>query len=84
MCYYSPMATPNIQERKLELIQWLSVVEDVSLLDKLSELKEESTRDWWDNIPEVERDSVVTGLEDADSGRLKPHSEARAIYERRL
>ena len=78
------MAATNIQERKLELIQWLSVIEDVSLLDKLSELKEQSTRDWWDEISDAERESISKGLEDADAGRLKPHSEARAIYEKRL
>ena len=78
------MATTNIQERKLELIQWLSVIEDVSLLDKVAELKEQSTSDWWDEISDVEKGSISKGLEDADAGRLKPHSEARAIYEKRL
>ena len=78
------MATINIQERKLELIQWLSVIDDVSLLDKLAELKEQSTVDWWDEISEAERESVSKGLEDADAGRLKPHSDARAVYEKWL
>jgi hypothetical protein len=78
------MGTMNIQERKLELIQWLSVIEDASLLDKLSDLKEQSTRDWWDQISDAEKESISRGIEDADAGRLKPHSEARAIYEKRL
>jgi len=78
------MATTNIQERKLELIQWLSVIDDVSLLDKLSELKEQSTRDWWDEISDAEKESISKGIGDADAGRLRPHSEARAIYEKRL
>lgn len=75
------MATTSIQERKLELIQWLSVIEDVSVLDKLAELKDQCTRDWWDEISESEKESISKGLLDADAGRLKPHSEARAIYE---
>jgi len=78
------MGTTNIQERKLELIQWLSVVEDVSILDKLAELKEQSARDWWDEISDAEKESISKGLDDANAGRLKPHSEARAIYEERL
>ena len=78
------MSSTNIQERKLELIQWLSVIEDISLLDKLAELKEESMRDWWDEISEAEKKSISKGLEDANVGRLKPHSEAQAIYEKRL
>ncbi len=76
------MAT-SIQERKLELIQWLSLVDDVSLLDKVSDLKEQSTRDWWDEISEAERESVSKGLQDAEVGRFRPHSDAKAIYERR-
>ena len=75
------MSAINIQERKLELIQWLSVIEDVSLLDKLAELKDQSTSDWWDEISESEKESISKGLLDAKAGRLKPHSEARAIYE---
>jgi predicted transcriptional regulator len=76
------MATMNIEERKLELIQWLSVIDDVSLLDRLAELKEQSTRDWWDEISDDEKESISKGLEDADAGKLKPHSDASAICER--
>jgi predicted transcriptional regulator len=77
------MTTPDIQARKLELIQWLSVIEDVSLLEKLAELKEQSARDWWDEISDAEKESISRGLEDANAGRLNAHSEARAIYEKR-
>lgn len=73
----------SIQERKLELIRWLSVIDDDSLLDKIAELKEESTRDWWDEISESEKESILKGLEDADARNLRPHSEARAIYGKR-
>lgn len=78
------MAATNIQERKLELIQWLSILDDVSLLDKLAELKEQSSRDWWDEISSAEKTSITKGLENANLGRLNPHSAARAIYEKRL
>jgi hypothetical protein len=78
------MATADIQERKLELIQWLSVIEDVSVLDKIAELKDQSTADWWDEISSAEKESISKGLEDADAGLLKPHSEAKVIYGKRL
>jgi predicted RNase H-like nuclease len=73
----------SIQERKLELIQWLSLIDDVSLLDKVSDLKEQSMRDWWNEISDAERESISQGIEDADAGRFRPHSDARAIYEKR-
>ena len=78
------MSTTNIQERKLELIQWLSVIEDVSLIEKISELKEQSARDWWEDVSSAEKESIARGIEDADAGRLRPHSEAKTIYEKRL
>ena len=67
----------------MELIQWLSLIDDVSLLDKVSNLKEQSSRDWWDEIPDAEKESISQGLKDAEAGKFKPHSDARAIYEKR-
>lgn len=76
--------TGNIQDRKIELIQWLSVMDDVELLEKIADLKEQNERDWWEGISEAERVSIDRGLADADAGKLKTHSEARSIYESRL
>lgn len=76
--------TPNLQERKLELIQWLTLVDDDSVLDKVARLKDEDASDWWDDISEAARESIQKGKDDADNGNLKPHSEARAIYEKWL
>lgn len=84
ICYYPDMATANIQERKLELIQWLSVIEDVSLLDKIAELKAQNARGWWDEISNAERRSIDIGMEQADAGKVKPHSDVRKLYEKWL
>ncbi len=73
-----------MQERKLELIQWLSVIDDVSLIEKVAKVRDESVADWWDEISETEKESIAIGIDDADSGRLKPHAEARAKYEKWL
>lgn len=78
------MATANLQERKLELIQWLSVVDDASLIEKVAKLRDESVADWWDEISTSEKESIAIGIDDADAGRLKPHSAARAKYEKWL
>ncbi len=78
------MATTNLQERKLELIQWLSVLDDVSLLEKVAKVRDDSVSDWWNDISEAEKESIAKGIKDADSGLLKPHSEARAKYEKWL
>jgi len=78
------MAITNIQERKLELIQWLSVIDDASLIEKVAKVRDESLSDWWNEISEAERESIAIGVKEAESGSLKPHSEARAKYDKWL
>lgn len=73
----------QIEKRKLELIQWLSTLEDVSMLDKIFALKKEQ-KDWWDTISDDEKTTIEKGIEQANSGNLKPHSEARKLYEKWL
>lgn len=77
------MAT-DLQERKIELIQWLSVIDDIALLKRIADIKEQSASDWWDDISDREKASIDKGIADADEGRLKPHSSARSIYEKQL
>jgi malonyl CoA-acyl carrier protein transacylase len=70
----------DIQNAKIELIQWLTTLEDSSLIQKLIELKTKETKDWWDEIQPIEKRSVELGLSDADQGKLNAHSKAEKIY----
>lgn len=72
----------NIQNTKLELIQWISTLEDSSLLEKLQELRQTDNKDWWNDISELEKESIQKGISDAKIGNVTPHSEARKIYEK--
>lgn len=74
----------NIQNKKLELIQWLSSIEDASIIEKIMELRKKENKDWWDSISENEKKAIESGLKDADSGKLNPHSNARKLYEKWL
>ena len=74
----------NMQNKKLELIQWLSTLEDSSIIEKIIELRKSENKDWWNSISEDEKQSVERGLEDAESGKLNPHSKARKLYEKWL
>ena len=73
----------NIQNKKLELIQWLSTIEDLAVINKIFEIKKEKS-DWWDEISEAEKESIEKGLKDADEGRLNPRSKAQSLYEKWL
>ena len=59
----------NLLNKKLELIQWLSI---------------EENKDWWNSIAESEKEAIETGIQDANDGKLNPHSKARKIYEKWL
>ncbi|AZI41268.1 hypothetical protein EIB74_07890 [Epilithonimonas vandammei] len=78
---------PNlqIQNKKLELIQWLSTIEDLNFLEKISEfISRENKKDWADLITDTERQSIEKGIAQADAGKLNPHSKAREIYRKRI
>ena len=74
----------NIQNTKIELIQWLTFLDDKSLLQKIIDLRNKQTKDWWNNISKPEKDSIEKGISDSKSGNLNSHSEARKVYEKWL
>ncbi|MDD3788366.1 MAG: hypothetical protein PHO94_06690 [Petrimonas sp.] len=71
-------------DEKIQLIQWLSTVEDTSIIKKLIQIRNEEAKDWWDSISEDERTSIEEGIADADNDRLVSHAEARKLYEKWL
>lgn len=74
----------NILNQKLELIQWLSTIEDTSIIEKIMDLRKKESVDWWNSTSEKERESIELGLADAESGKLNDHSKARKLYEKWL
>ena len=74
----------NIQNKKIELIQWLSTLTDISVIEKIMELREQENSGWWDDISEAEKKSIEKGVQDVKSGRVKSHSDVRKIYEKCL
>ena len=74
----------NLQNKKLELIQWLSTIEDSTIIEKIMDLRKKESKDWWNSISESEKESIEKGLQDADAGKLNPHSNARKLYEKWL
>ncbi|MCO5230708.1 MAG: hypothetical protein M9958_06090 [Chitinophagales bacterium] len=70
----------QIQNKKIELIQRVSVIEDLSFLEKISDLiSRESKKDWSDEISAAEKKSIKEGIAQANAGKLNPHSKAREI-----
>lgn len=74
----------SLENKKIELIQWLSTLEDKSLIDQLMKLREKEKKEWWNEISTSEKESIEKGIQDADNGKLTSHSHVKELYEKWL
>lgn len=76
----------NIQTAKLDLIAWISKLNDTTIIDKLSALKNDysSSTDFWDNLSQAEIDSIERGLADFENGNVHSQEEVKKVYEKYL
>jgi hypothetical protein len=76
----------NIQTEKLDLIEWISKLNDTIIIGKLRELKDDysKSKDWWDTLKKEEIESINRGLKDFEEGRTHSHDTARKVYEKYL
>ncbi len=70
----------NLNAAKLELIQWLSTINNPKIIEKLLAIRNDEQEDWWNDLSELEKESINKGIADADAGKLKDHEQARLIY----
>ncbi len=72
----------NIQTEKLDLIEWISKLNDTSIINRLRQIKEDysTSKDWWDALKKEEIESINRGLEDFEEGKIHSHDTARKIY----
>lgn len=76
----------NIQTEKLGLIEWISKLNDISIIEKLKSIKEDysKSKDWWDTLNKEELESIERGLKDLEEGKIYSHETARKVYEKYL
>lgn len=74
----------SILDKKIELIQWLSTLEDATLIEKLFKLRRQESKEWWNSVSEAERSSIEKGIVDSEKGNLESQSQARKLYEKWL
>jgi len=76
----------NIQTEKLDLIEWISRLNDTSIINRLRQIKEDYSKseDWWDSLNKEEIESINRGLKDFEEGKTHTHETARKIYEKYL
>jgi hypothetical protein len=76
----------SIQSEKLELIEWITKLNDNSVIMKIRKIKENysKSKDWWDLLKKEELESINRGLKDFDNGNTHLHESAQKIYEKHL
>ena len=67
---------------KLELIQWLTKLEDDETLDYLKVVKDssDSSTDWWHDLSEEQKSGIERGLKDVDQGKTHSHKDIKLKY----
>ena len=74
----------NLQNKKIELIQWLSTLTDKSIIEKLVKFRESEKEDWWNELSTQEKKSIEKGIQDADNGQLTSHKDVKKNYDKWL
>ena len=72
----------GLEAIKLELIEWLTKLEDQDTLEYLKVVKDSkiSDHDWFDDLTEEQKRGIERGLKDIDEGRVTSHDEVKKTY----
>lgn len=65
------------EDKKKELIDWISSLENQSMLEHLMELKNSNETEKIYFVSEEEREGIERGLDDLKEGRVKAHENVK-------
>jgi len=70
--------------KKIELIQWLSTLDDKEVINRLFKFRIQENKDWWNSLSAEAKESVEKGISESESGKLIEHTEAKKVYDKWL
>lgn len=73
----------NLEARKLNLINWISSIQEDNILDKVEKIQQEKN-DWWDVISDNDKNAINEGIEQLDRGEHLTHSQVRSKIKERF
>jgi hypothetical protein len=73
----------NLESRKINIISWVSHLQDESMLSRIEELQKQK-EDWWNLISDEEKAEIEEGMKQADRGELKSTEEVFSKYKKWL
>lgn len=74
------------QTNKKELIAWIEELSDPVMLQTIKTLKEDSERsqDFWHELPESVKESIIRAKSELDSGKGIPHQDVIRLAKERF
>ena len=72
------MKSAEFNSTRKEPVQWISSLNDVSLLNFLNSVRmsrSEPDKDWWDDMSEEQKKNIEMGLKDLNEGRTMSSEE---------
>jgi predicted transcriptional regulator len=66
----------NIENRKINLINWISSIQEEDILDEMEKIQRKKA-DWWNTISKEDKDAINEGLEQLDKGEFLTRSQVR-------
>jgi hypothetical protein len=72
----------GLEAIKLELIEWLTKLDDKDTINYLKVVKDSSSdkNDWWQSLSEDQKQGIMRGLQDIEEGRVIEHEEVKKRY----
>jgi hypothetical protein len=70
----------NIAIKKIELIEWLTRLQDEKLIKKVESLRKEAESDWWDTLTAEQQEDIAAGITDLEAGRKKDFKKVLSKY----
>lgn len=73
----------NMAVKKIELIEWISKVQDKELIMKVEDLRKSAEADWWDSLSKEQKEDIEAGVSDLDSGKKRNFKQVLAKYKKK-
>ena len=73
----------NVETRKINLINWISTIQEEDILNKVENIQKEAS-DWWDTIRKEDNAAIKEGISQLDEGEHLSRSKVRSNIKTRF
>ncbi len=67
----------NIQAEKIELVKMILETDNPNILSSIKRmLKRESKKDFWDTLPQSQKEDIMKGIEEIENGEIVDYEDS--------